>query len=69
MELLVALQIVLKVTPIENFSLSFGMCQDMNDTRIAGLFSIHKLMVRDELPFMCKKSFLVVEWTLCKPMK
>lgn len=52
MEVLVALQTALKVTPRENFLLNFGMCQDMSDTKIAGLFFIHKLMVRDEPSYM-----------------
>lgn len=45
MEILVALQATLKVMAKEISLLSFGMYQDMTDTKIVGLFFIRKLMV------------------------
>lgn len=49
MEPLVVLQIASKVTMREISLLNFGMCPDMIDTKIAGLFSTPKLTVRNEI--------------------
>lgn len=46
MEHLVAHLIALKVMQTENFLLNSGIYRDMNDTRTADLYSIHKSMVR-----------------------
>ena len=53
MEVLVALQIALKVTLRETFLLNFGMCQDTSDTKTVGPFFIPKSMVRGEPSCLC----------------
>ena len=45
MEVLVALPIAIKAIQRGISLLNFGMFQDMSDTKIVGLFSIHKSMV------------------------
>lgn len=45
MEVLLALQVASKVILREIFLLNFGTYQDMNVTKIAGLYSIRKSMV------------------------
>ncbi|CAK9137398.1 unnamed protein product [Ilex paraguariensis] len=46
MEILVALRTALKVTLRENFLSNFGMCQDMTDTKNAGVIFVHDLSQR-----------------------